>query len=210
MKSNTLKTIIVLLIMLSTTQNSFSQDEENKWVVGLGMNAIDFFPSNGVGPVTGNFNGFGNELFNVEDHWNRASPPKINLTRHIWKSISLDLAYTRNKIYNIGDFRVDDLPYSAVDLSIQYNILRNNEKFNPYLLIGTGYTSIEDKGAGTFNSGLGIKYWFSDRFGVNGDMTYKYAALDYPMIQHFQYSISIVHRFGNGRGGRKGHGTECF
>ncbi len=209
MKFKTLNIIIVLLIMIFATQNSYSQDEENKWVIGLGMNAIDFFPSNGIGQITGNFNGFGNELFNVEDHWNQSGHPKINISRHIWKNFSLDLAYTRNKIYNIGDMRVDDLSFSAFDLSVQYNILKDTEKFKPYLSIGTGYTSIDDKSAGTFNTGLGIKYWFSDQFGVNADAAYKYAELDFPMVQHFQYSISIIHRFGSGRR-NKGHGTECF
>lgn len=209
MKLNNSKTIIILLLTLSVIQNSYSQDAENKWVVGLGMNAIDFFPSNGVGDVTGNYNGLGNEMFNVEDHWNQSSHPKINVTRHIWKRISADLAYTRNKIYNIGDFWADDLPYSAIDLSAHYSILKDNYKLNPYVLVGAGYTSIDDKGSATFNSGFGVTYWFADKFGVNGDLKFKYAALDYPMIQHFQYSISIVHRFGGGRG-KKGYGTECF
>ncbi|PHR73719.1 MAG: hypothetical protein COA67_03060 [Lutibacter sp.] len=209
MKINTPKSIIILLIILSATQNSYSQDEENKWVVGLGMNAIDFFPSNGIGHITGNNAGLGNELFNVEDHWNQKGHPKINISRHIWKRISADLAYTRNKIYNIGDFRVDDLSYSAIDLSVHYSILKDNYKLNPYVLIGAGHTSIDDKGTATFNSGIGVTYWFAEKFGVNGDMKFKYADLDYPMIQHFQYSVSIVHRFGSGRG-KKGHGTECF
>ncbi len=202
MKFNTSKTLIILLIILSAIQNSYSQNDENKWVIGIGSNATDFFPSNEIGDVTGNYNGLGNELFNVNDHWNQFGLPKINITRHIWKRLSVDLAYSRNKISKIGDFRVDDLPYNSIDLSLQYSILKDNSKYYPYVLIGAGYTVIDEKGSATFNSGIGVTYWFADQFGVNGDAMFKYATLDYPIIQHFQYSISIVHRFGSGRGNK--------
>jgi hypothetical protein len=113
-----LKTCILLIITLPSV---FAQNEENKWVIGIGSNAIDFFPSNEIGDVTGNYNGFGNELFNVNDHWNLFGLPKINVTRHVWKNISLDLTYNRNKISKMGGFPENNLSYSSVDLSLQYS-----------------------------------------------------------------------------------------
>lgn len=200
--------IRIIFILTITTSSLFSQDQENKWVIGIGSNAIDFFPSNGIGHINGNYKGFGNELFNVNDHWNQFGLPKINITRHIWKGLSLGLAYSKNKITKMGDNEVDDLPYSSIDFSLQYSILKDNSTYYPYLILGAGNTSIDKKSSLTINSGLGFTYWFADQFGVNGDAIYKYAELDYPTVQHFHYSLSLVYRFG-GRGGN-GKGTACF
>ncbi len=200
-----LKICILLIITLPSVS---AQNEENKWVIGIGSNAIDFFPSNELEIYTGNKGSFWNEVFNVNDHWNHFGLPKINVTRHLWNRLSLDIAYSRNTISKYGDFTVDDLSYSSLDLSLQYSILNDNDVYYPYLLAGTGYSSIDGTGGMTLNSGVGITYWLSDQLGVNGEGMFKYREANFPLIQHFHYSLSLVYRFGD-RGGN-GKGTACF
>ena len=70
MKNGLLKYILLLFfINIVFVNTSYSQDQYNKWVVGIGINAIDYFPVlnpthfPGLDPSTGNQDGF----FNVHN-----------------------------------------------------------------------------------------------------------------------------------------------
>ena len=208
MKLYNLNSIIILLIILSITHNSYSQDQENKWVIGLGANAVDFFPTSANGDLNGNYSGFGSQLFNSRDHWS-IGVPKVHLTRHIKSKFAVDVSFVMNELTKIGKIKTAEvLSYKALDATVQYSFLKDNYKYYPYALAGGGYTWIDNKGVGTFEAGLGMTYWFSNSFGVNFQGMYKIPE-SYPnVIEHFHYSLSVVHRFGKGR--RKGVGTECF
>ena len=51
--------VIIILLLTSVIQYSYSQSEENKWIIGIGMNATDFYPTNEPTELTGNTKVFG-------------------------------------------------------------------------------------------------------------------------------------------------------
>ncbi len=191
---------ILIMFGLFSFAKGFSQNEDQKWVIGVGLNAIDFYPTSEPFLITGNNSGLGSQIFNLRDHWNQFGFPKLHVTRHIWKRFALDAAFTMNQITKIGDYKIPKISYHAIDGSVQFSILKDNSKYYPYVFAGGGYTWIDKKGAGTFNGGIGLTYWFSKKFGVNGHGMYKYSPPEYPnVLQHFNYSISLVYRLSTAR-----------
>lgn len=199
--------IIIVALFFLAIQHSYSQDQDNKWVIGVGVNVVDFYPTNESSSATGNNGGFFSGITNAKDHWN-VSAPSINVSRHIKNRFSADASLSMNKISKVGDFEVDNLSYFAVDIAAQYDILDSSKKLRPYVYAGTGYTWVDSKGWGTINIGLGSNYWFNDKFGVKINAIYKHSGEDKvdKLLSHFQYSLSVVLKL-NGR--KRGIGTDC-
>jgi hypothetical protein len=208
------KFIFFLFFNILIGHNLYSQDEYNKWVVGIGINAVDYFPIDNIkhNVNTGNPDGFFNEITNAQDHWNIGGP-KINVTRYLKKKFSFDAGLSLNKITKLGEIKIDDITYIAIDGNVQYNIFNNQRVINPFVFAGGGYT-FADRSGGTFNSGIGANLWFSPKFGLNAQWAYKYNSPDFALLPHFYYSLSVVMKLGmTGRGGKRfmwRDGASCF
>jgi len=198
MKMRLFKTLLIVsIINCFVIQEANAQDENNLWVFGFGINAVDYFPvlnatnHPGFDTSRGNQDGFFNEITNAEDHWNIFAP-RISVTRY-WKSrISFDAAVSVNRIEKIGDIKVDD-PYSyyAIDAHVQYSLVNPENYFTPFLFTGGGYT-FADKSGGTFNVGIGGNYWFTEKYGFSAQGSYKYNSPDFSLKPHVFYSFSII------------------
>lgn len=187
----------VLIFHFSDTV--FSQTEKNKWVFGIGMNAIDFFPFETDG--NGNTGGFFNEVTNAADHWNIGGP-KIHATRHVWKRVSVEGAFSYSSLTLFGDTETQKESYYAFDINAQYALLNPEKKFNIALSLGGGYTSAYNPG-GTLNVGGNLNWWFSEKFGLNVQGLVKYNSPDYSLAPHMFYGFSVVYRPSGNGGGRQ-------
>lgn len=206
----------VFLILGLMVQFVFAQSEDNKWVVGIGINAVDYFPIDNLkhGVDTGNPDGFFNEITNAEDHWN-VGAPKITIARHLVNRLSLELGVSVNKISKFGEIVVDDVNYVGVDGNIHFSILDPEGVFVPFLLAGGGYTFAERSG-GTVNGGIGANLWLSPRTGLNAQGMFKYNSPDFALVPHFYYSLTVVFKLGevsslkNSRFGSRGGRNKRF
>lgn len=194
--------LICLLFILFIIHVNYAQDEDRKWVVGIGMNAIDYFPSHAIN--TGNDEGFLNELFNSKDHWN-ISGPQLMITRYLVQNLSVDGLVSFNQITKYGDVAVDNSTYFGVDLNFRYSFIDTSKDFTIFMLAGGGYTSaMSDGGAttvggGTVNFGAGTNYWFNDKMGLNFEALYKYNSSDFTLAPHFYYALSLVYKLNTGK-----------
>ncbi|AOW21201.1 outer membrane beta-barrel protein [Urechidicola croceus] len=192
------KITISLLLFITINQNLFSQDENDKWILGIGMNAVDFYPTNE--PDIGNDGGLFNGITNAKDHWN-VSIPTLSVTRYLKNKFSADASISISKLTKIGDIEVDELSYFGIDGSIQYRFLEISNKLVPYVYAGGGYTWVDSKGSGTVNLGLGTNYWFTDKFGARVQAGYKHSDRKHEqLLSHFLYSFSVVFKLNSGRG----------
>jgi outer membrane protein OmpA-like peptidoglycan-associated protein len=180
---------LLIAALLFVGYNSIqAQDMNNPWQVSFGVNAIDTYP-------TSDGSSFGNEFFNVNDHWNIVpSISYIGLSKYIGSGFSFGARGSLNKIKKLGDTRVDDLSHYAIDGTIKYSLIKN-AVIDPFIEIGGGYTWIEGIGAGTANGGLGINFWFTENVGLTLQSTYKHAFEDYG-VKHFQHLAGIAVKFG--------------
>jgi len=183
--------VAVLLISFSTTN---AQDKNNPWGITIGTNAVDFYPVGEDAPLGGYFD----KYFSVKDHWNiLPSLSTIAVSRYLSDGFTLTGTGSINKIDNFGDSSVDDLTYYGLDGRVSYSFmdLIKSNKLDPSLGVGGGYTWVDDIGAGTLNGSLGLKYWFTEKLGIDVQSTYKHAFEDY-LPKHFQHSVGLTFKFG--------------
>ncbi len=189
-----LSRLLVVGLLVLGLNNVQAQDENNPWQVSFGVNAIDVYPTNDQDAAYPTGNLF-SEYFNANDHWNIIpSISVISVTRSIGDNFSVGARGSLNRIDKLGDVRVDELSHYAVDGIIKYH-LTEGTKLEPYIEIGGGYTWVDEIGAGTFNGGLGLNYWFSDNIGVTLQSSYKHAFEDYG-VKHFQHLGGVSIKFG--------------
>ncbi|NLP57072.1 OmpA family protein [Lutibacter sp. B1] len=198
--------IIFFLIFISDLR---SQDKDNPWVIGFGVNAVDFYPTNihGMKSEAGNSTKWFDQFFNLNDHYNYISAPsKLSIGRYLNESFSVELAGSINKIKKLGSIKLDkSISYYAIDANINYNInkiIGKTSWFDPYAIMGGGFNAktgnsngLPFKNYGSFNSGVGSKIWLYKKLGVKIQTIYKHFFNDgsYP---HFQHSASIIYKFG--------------
>ena len=115
-----LSKLVAIAVVFFGLNSIQAQDENNPWQVGIGVNAIDVYP-------TGDVSSFGNEFFNVNDHWNIIpSVSYISVSRYIGDGFSVGARGSLNRIDKLGDVSVDDLSHYAIDGTIKYNFLKNS------------------------------------------------------------------------------------
>ncbi len=186
---NLSRLFFAMLLLLSF--NAKAQDSNNPWAIGIGVNAVDFYPTGEDAPLGDYFDKF----FNYGDHYNvLPSLSTISVSRYLSDGFTFSATGSINKIERFGDADADDLSYYGVDGTIKYNFLKSTT-FDPYLGVGGGYTWVDEIGAGTLNGTLGFNVWFSDNVGLNIQTSYKHAFEDY-LASHFQHSAGIVIKFG--------------
>jgi len=195
-----LRITLITLLVVAGFSNVNAQDEDNPWTINIGTNAVDFYSVNNGDLKNAGVGGkWFDEFFNAGDHYNIIpSISRISVGRYLNDGFSIEVAGTLNKIENIGDMSVSDLSYLGIDGSVKYSAseLFNTENFEPYAILGGGYTSIDSNGAGTLNGGLGLNYWFNDNLGINVQSMYKHSFEDANVLQHFQHSAGLVIKFG--------------
>ena len=183
-----LSKLLVVALLVVGFNNIQAQDENNPWQVQFGANAIDVYP-------TGDVSSFGNELFNAKDHWNiLPSISYIGVSKSVGKGFAVGVQGSLNKISKLGDTKVDDLSHYALDGTIKYNFLQNTT-VDPFLVVGGGYTWVDEIGAGTVNAGIGVNFWFSENMGLTLQSGYKHAFEDYG-VKHWQHLAGISVKFG--------------
>ncbi len=180
---------LLMAVLLFVGINSIqAQDENNPWQVSFGANAIDTYP-------TGDGSSFGNELFNVNDHWNiLPSISYLAVSKSVGDGFSVGARGSLNRITKLGDTKVDDLSHYAIDGTIKYAFLKNTV-VDPFIEVGGGYTWVDEIGAGTVNAGIGANFWFTENLGLTLQTGYKHAFEDYG-VKHWQHLAGIAVKFG--------------
>jgi len=201
------KTLFLVGITFFINVLIYSQSEHNKWIFGIGANAIDYFPTNE--PITGNDGGFLNEFFNANDHWNIGGP-QILVTRFLGNNLSVEGLIAFNKITKYGDNEISKTTNIGMDINGRYSFIDTTKDFTIFVLAGLGYTSfnpytgsingtlISFGSGGTLNIGGGANYWFSNTLGLNFETLYK-SGLSDKLPSHFYYGLSLVFRFNSGK-----------
>ncbi|OBX26701.1 thrombospondin type 3 repeat-containing protein [Gelidibacter algens] len=188
-----LSRIFFAMLLLLSFSNVSAQDENNPWAIGVGVNAVDLYPTgeDGQGEIF-------DEYFNFGDHYNiLPSLSSVSVSRYLSDGFSITAAGTINEISKVGDASADDLSYYGLDGTVRYSFasLVNSPIFEPYLGVGGGYTWVDEVGAGTLNGTLGFNLWFSENIGVTVQSSYKHAFEDY-LPTHFQHTVGLALKFG--------------
>ena len=171
-----------------------AQDNNNPWALGLGVNAIDFFPTGENAPLGGYFD----EFFNTGDHWNvLPGVSRLSVARNIGAGFYFEGAGSVNKIDKYGDQGWDGLTYYALDGTFNYSF-RNDANagwLDPIVGVGGGYTWIDEQGVGTLDGTAGFNFWFTDNFALSIQTIYKHT-FENDAQSHWQHVGGIKFAFG--------------
>jgi len=202
-----LKKVLLILLVVAGFSNVNAQDEDNPWIIEIGANFVDFYPTGadfnpngGPGVVDPNapyLGEFFEDYLNVEDHWNTGSIiSRVRVGYYIGSGFSIGLAGSFNSIDKIGDYtNLGKSSLFGADFDINYSFMQDNW-FDPYLIFGGGYTWYDEEGNGTVNGGLGFKFWFNDFLGMNVQSMYKHSFDEDKMLPHFQHAVGFTFKFG--------------
>lgn len=180
-------TFFILCLMIFGASDLHAQDANNPWILGIGTNIVSN-PDNKK------------DLFNIHE-WNVIPViSKINAGRYLAYGFSIEAAATLNKITRNTGMDIPGFYYAALDGSLKYdlnNVIGKTGFFDPYVLLGGGYTMADRKGTGTFNYGAGFNLWFYKNLGLNFQTIGKLVFVDFPLqTNHWQHSAGLVLKFG--------------
>lgn len=191
---------VMALLMLASNQIIAQNDlqltskdslVQSSGVIGIGFTAID------------DSGGMFDQLLDVSDEWNMvAFPSRLNIGTYFSNGIGLEgiVSYSKYKTGKKVDnsIQAEDVSYYAIDARVTYalnKIWGGSKWFDPYLGGGIGYTDANNQGRGTMNGVVGIKTWFSDRFGLDFNSTGKWSMNTDKASNHLQHAISGLYRF---------------
>jgi len=177
-----LKIAMMALVALVAVGNLNAQDENNPWVVGFGINNVDYTD----GPVQ-------------TANWNVLTAiSRISAEKYLEKGFTLQLAGSLNEITNdgIGD---SDFLYYSIGAAVKYDLNNlvgeTSQWFDPYVYLGGDYVSADSFNEGMLNTGVGFNTWFNDNLGLNFQVGRKIGFSD-KENDHYQSSIGLAIKFG--------------
>ena len=181
------------LILLGTLAMN-AQDKNNPWMVKLGLNAVDFYPT-GQKDYSYISDDFGAQYFNF-DHYNAAyAISDARVGRYLGDKFSLVASFKANKIDKLGTKMVSDWAFTNLNLDVKYNVCKTGKAFNPYIFAGGGYTWLDKNDGGNLNGGLGLEYWMNENIGLYVESAYHHV-FDAVVLPYFQHSVGIAVKFG--------------
>lgn len=168
-----------------------AQNEDHKWAITIGANAINYYSAANDGALTNNNNEatLFNEFFNAADQWNMVpSISHLTIGRYLTSGIVVDLSGSYSKISqfnNAGNgsstnsFTENDLSdetYVSSDLGVNFHInsLYNGAQWlDPYLRGQGGANWLSNEVSLSAGGGLGINFWIADQWGIKVQSVYK-------------------------------------
>ena len=173
---------LLLILLLSLSISSPSQNKENKWVLGVSSSLV-IFQNNSLG-----------ESYNSQ-------LPKINLSRYLFPGFSIDGSVTQGALGEIEGLITNQFNYNSLDGYIRYDFNLSDNNLVPYLAVGASLigapSTIENASAtSTLNMAFGGTFWITHHWGLIGQYTYKASPeLSTSMVNHTQLTAGIVYSF---------------
>ena len=192
-----IKISLASLALIATVGSVQAQDENNKWAIGFGVNAVDVRTPHDFGPFLKDWGG-------PKDLNILPAVTKLSVARYLGAGFSLELDGSINKIKKGFNAVEEDESFWGANLQAKYALRRlfttESGWFDPYLKLGGGYTgykgTFSDKDGGAkLLAGGGINFWFTEHLGLNLQTGYHHG-FQKDGTDYFQHSAGIVIKFG--------------
>ena len=192
-----IKISLASLALVATVGSVQAQDENSKWAIGFGINAVDIRTPHQFGDFLKDWGG-------TKDLNILPAVTKLSVARYIGAGFSAEIEGSLNKIKEGFDGYSEDKSFWSANLQAKYALRRlfttESGWFDPYIKVGGGYTAYEsrfDDKEGGFKAlaGGGINFWFTDHLGVNLQTGYHHG-FQKNGTDYFQHSAGIVIKFG--------------
>ena len=192
-----IKISLASLALVAAVGSVQAQDENSKWAIGFGINAVEIRTPHQFGDFLKDWGG-------TKDLNILPAVTKLSVARYIGAGFSAEIEGSLNKIKEGFDGYSEDKSFWSANLQAKYALRRlfttESGWFDPYIKVGGGYTAYEsrfDDKEGGFKAlaGGGINFWFTDHLGVNLQTGYHHG-FQKNGTDYFQHSAGIVIKFG--------------
>ena len=197
-----IKLAVIAFFTLAAISNVNAQDEDNPWVIGIGINTVDF-----RNQTTESLGTAIEDYFGTTEWGGNTIPSisRISAERYLNSGFTLQLAGTINKISTVKDKDDSDALYYSIDALVKYdlnNLVGQTGWFDPYLGIGGSFQNVDTDVTGfsgrsdlLLSAAVGFNTWFNDNLGLNFQSSYKqhFESTGYDAFQH---SLGLVFKFG--------------
>ena len=194
-----LKTYVIISLLLLCT-NSFSQYNENKWIISASFDAVDLYPT-GIKTDAPYYpqGGIFEDLFNVSDHWNFGGP-SVSISKLIYKGLYFGTEMSINKIKKIEGQDNFDYTFYGGQVFLKKTFY-STKKARPFLKLGYGVSGI-DRGlfggtipfsqyfSKTLSPGFGVHFRITNNFGFEISSSFN-KAIDFNGITHLRHKAAI-------------------
>jgi OOP family OmpA-OmpF porin len=194
-----LKTYIIISLLLFYT-NSFSQYNENKWIISASFDAVDLYPT-GIKTDAPYYpqGGIFEDLFNVSDHWNFGGP-SVSISKLIYKGLYFGTEMSINKIKKIEGQDNFDYTFYGGQVFLKKTFY-STKKARPFLKLGYGISGIDMGLFGdtipfsqyfskTLSPGFGVHFRITNNFGFEISSSFN-KAIDFGGITHLRHKAAI-------------------
>ena len=185
-----------VFVFFICAQQLNAQSDKRPWMVGAGVNVIDFNAPYYTGDIT------------KTENWNTvAAISKLTIAHKLGSSFALDLQLGGSRITTVNEGKeIGARGFFDGDVDLRYKfdngyIIHENAVFAPYLFIGAGLSYLaKSEVHPNVGGGLGINFWFWKDFGVFVQSCYRYVpGNDEEEVgnqNYFNHSGGIIVRFG--------------
>ncbi len=187
-----LKVTILAILLVAGLSNVNAQDKNNPWAIGIGVNAVH----NPMAPQTPS-----EDYFRTQD-WNiLPAVSRLSVGRYLDKGFTFEASGSLNELTKNGRESISKVSFLALDGIFKYdinNVIGQTGFFDPFVLVGGGYTWVDGNGAGNFDAGAGVNLWFSDHIGLSLQSSAKRSFPEDFVLEgwYFQHSAGLIIKFG--------------
>lgn len=168
------KLSLQLVFFLLLSAKSFTQNKEKKWFFSIGSSSV-LYSIKDAPAVGGRY---------------EAQFPRLSAGRYMFKNVTF--------VGSVSFTLSNPQEYATLDGAARYDFGTSNNTISPFISIGGSLIKSNRSKylLPTLNFGLGGTIWISDRFGLTGELMYKYNQERFQSQKsHTFASAGIVYRF---------------
>ncbi|MCH8533995.1 MAG: outer membrane beta-barrel protein [Flavobacteriaceae bacterium] len=200
----TSKTISFILFALLCNIGFSQINEDKRWSITLGTNAIDFFPTgNGLdasiyGPQESSENLFGD--FFETGNWNYSTAmTSLRVGYYVGANLSFRGGFSMNKIDRIGEIdQQKDLTFVGLDGELIYSLnsyMGDATWLDPYFGAGLGHHWLDSSNTTTWNLLVGFNFWVKENIALTIESGYR-NTFENRNFDFFQHTAGVTFSFG--------------
>jgi uncharacterized protein YaiE (UPF0345 family) len=165
---------LIIFLLFSFTFQVKAQNEKQKWTAGVSLAAAKYMTDFQASALGGGF------VYQT---------PRFNISRYLFSNITFDAS--------ISTAIFDSQTYTTFDGVARYDFGTSENNVVPYILLGGSFIKAKVL-TPTVNFGVGNTFWFSQKYGFNLQVMYKYSDLQHEsQFSHVYTSIGLVYSFSN-------------
>ena len=159
------------ILFLFLTMSLYSQSADSKWTFGLDLASVKYSDADGA-TIGGTF---------------ISQTPRFSLAKYMFSGVTF-----------VGSFSTsvgDDQKYTTFDGVARYDFKTSQNNVVPYIFLGGSFIKAASL-TPTVDFGAGNTFWFSDKYGLNIQLMYKFSQDKFKSQKsHIMPTIGLVYSF---------------